>query len=111
MKLLPSLKQKKRYVLFEIISEKEKKFSLEEVQEEINSTLKSFWGELGLSRAAPLFIKEKFDFEKQRFLIKVNHKYPEELKAALTLNKKIKNTPVIIKSITTSGTIKKAVSR
>ena len=43
----------------------------------------------------------------QRFVIKVNNAYVDELKTGLALSKKIKNTAVIIRSITTSGTLKK----
>lgn len=108
MKLLPSLRQKKRYVVFELVSGK--KHSLAEVKEEIEQSLTKFFGQWGLSKASPLFLKEKFVQEKQRFIIKVNHKFVDELKAALSLSKKIKNTPIIIKSIITSGTLKKASS-
>ncbi len=105
MKLSSSLKQKKRYVVFEIIADK--KFSFAEVKEAVDSALLLFLGQLGLARVAPILLKEKFNSEKQRFIIKVNHKYTDELKSALTLCKKIKNTAVLMKSITTSGTLKK----
>ncbi len=108
MKLLPSLKQKKRYVVFEVLSSK--KFSFPEIKEEVEAALLRFFGQWGLAKSAPVLIKEKFNAEKQRFAIKINHKYIDELRAALTLSKKIKNTPVIIKSIITSGTLKKASS-
>ena len=106
MGLLPSLRQKKRYVVLEIVSEG--KFSAAEVKEEVDRVLLQFWGELGLARSSPLFLKEKFSPEKQRFLLKINHQYVDELKAALTLSKKIKNKPVIIRSLRVSGTLKKA---
>ncbi len=108
MKLLPSLKQKKRYVVFEIISDK--KYSFPEIREAVEEALQFFFGHLGLAKSSPLLIGEKFNAEKQRFIVKVNHKYVDELKAALALSKKIKNTPIIIKSIITSGTLKKAGS-
>ncbi|MBI4147141.1 hypothetical protein HY494_00645 [Candidatus Woesearchaeota archaeon] len=108
MKLKPSLKQKKRYVLFEI--QAEKAFSLPEVTEAIESSLLHFLGELGLAKAAPLMVKEKWSGQKQRFVLKVNHNYVDELKTAVILNKKIKNTPILIRSIVTSGTLKKISS-
>jgi ribonuclease P/MRP protein subunit POP5 len=109
MVLLPTLKEKKRYVVFEIISEK--KFSLSEVKQFADERIYSFLGELGVARALPVFIEEKFNAEKQKFVIKVGHKYVDELKAALALGKSIKNTPVIIKSVTVSGILKKAGKR
>ncbi len=105
MKLLPSLKQRKRYVVFEIVSDK--KHSLAEVEEEIRRSLAAFFGQWGLSKASPLFLREKFNQEKQKFVIRVNHQFVNELRAALSLSKKIKNTPIIIRSVITSGTLKK----
>ena len=106
MKLLPSLREKKRYLVFELIAEK--KFSLPEVKAFTEEALLSFLGQLGVARAAPIFVEEKFNLEKQRFVLKASHKYVDEVKAALALGKSIKNTPVIVKSVTVSGTLKKA---
>lgn len=108
MKLKPSLKQKKRYVLFEI--QAAKLFSLQEVDEAIEASLLRFLGELGMAKASPMLVKEKWSDKKQRFVLKVNHNYVDELKSAIILNKKIKNTPVLIRSIVTSGTLKKISS-
>ena len=104
MKLLPSLKQKKRYILFEIISDQT--FSPQEIQQEVESSFLLFLGQLGIAKSSPLFLKEKT--KNNKFIIKVNHTFVDQCKTALILIKKIKNHPVIIKSITTSGTLKKA---
>ncbi len=105
MKLLPSLRQKKRYILFEIQAEKE--FTVSEVQEAVQYALHDFLGQLGLAKAVPLFIKEKY--VKNHFILKVNHNYIDEVKTALILIKKIKNTAVLLRSVTTSGMLKKAM--
>ena len=104
MKLLPSLKQKKRYIVFEIVSKQS--FSALEVKTEVEKALLLFLGQLGVAKASPLFLKEKY--KNNRFIVKVNNSYVDECKAALLLIKKIKDTPVMIKSLITSGTIKKA---
>ncbi len=106
MKLLPSLKPKKRYLVFEIISKD--KLARDEVQKAVNEALLRFLGEFGVAKAAPIFIKEKY--KNNQFMVKISHKYVAEVKAALILIKRIKNVPVIIKSVITSGTIKKASS-
>lgn len=108
MRLLPSLRQKKRYIVFEIIPAGDKKFSLREIEEEVGQALLLFFGQFGLAQAAPLLVKEKFNPAKQRFLLKINHKYTSQAKAALALIKRIKNTDLIIKSLTITGTLKKA---
>lgn len=107
MKLLPSLRQKKRYVVFEIKSDTP--FSFTDVKREIDNTLLMFLGQLGLSKSSPMLLKEKF--RNNKFIIKVNHKYVDEIISAVALIKKIKNKSIIIRSIVTSGTLKKASSR
>ncbi|HLC88606.1 MAG TPA: Rpp14/Pop5 family protein [Candidatus Nanoarchaeia archaeon] len=110
MNLLPSLKQKKRYVVFEIISadksteKSAEKFSDSEIKAAVEEALLLFLGQLGLSKAVPLLVKSK----NNKFIIKASHNWVDEVKAALILIKKIKNQPIIVKSIITSGTINKA---
>ncbi|HLC51768.1 MAG TPA: Rpp14/Pop5 family protein [Candidatus Nanoarchaeia archaeon] len=103
MKLLPSLKQKKRYIVFEIIGDQ---FNAEDTKKSVEEALLLFLGQLGLAKTAPLFLSEKF--KDNKFMIKINHKFVDECKAAIILIKKIKNKEVIVKSIVTSGTLKKA---
>lgn len=104
MKLMPTLRQKKRYILFEIQAEKQ--FIVSEVEELVQFALHDFLGQLGLAKASPLFLKERY--QDNHFVLKVNHRYVDEVKGAIVLIKKIKNTPIILRSITTSGTLKKA---
>ena len=102
MKLLPALKQKKRYVVFEIKSDT--KFSLTDVKKEVDAALLLFLGQLGLAKSSPMFVK----YKDNKFILKINHKWVDECKSAMILIKKIKNRAIIIRSIVTSGTIKKA---
>lgn len=106
MKLQPTLKQKKRYVVFEIIADQ--RFAFPEVKEEIEKAMKDFWGSSGLAKSCPMILEEKFNPEKQKFLVKINHRYVDELKSAMILIKSIKNKPIIVKSVIVSGTLKKA---
>ncbi|MEK6951051.1 MAG: Rpp14/Pop5 family protein [Nanoarchaeota archaeon] len=106
MKLLPSLRERKRYVVVEVITEQ--KFSFPELREALEQAFQSFWGILGMTKAAPQIIKEKWNHSTQRLIIKVSHLAVDELKAALLLSKRIKNTPIILRSISTSGTLKQA---
>ncbi len=106
MKLLPSLRERKRYVVIEAITEK--KFSFSEINEALQHSLHSFWGIMGMAKAAPQLVKEKWNPATQRFIIKVSPTAVDELKAALLLSKRIKNTPLILRSISVSGTLKQA---
>ena len=103
MKLLPTLKPKKRYIAFEIISDKQ--FTADLVELAVMQAIKEFIGQLGVAKAAPLFVAEQF--KENRFVLKVNHKFTNETRAALMLLKEINNSKVIIKSIVTSGILKK----
>lgn len=107
MKLSPSLRQKKRYVLFEIISQQQ--YSCSEIEAAVQEALQHFLGQLGVARLAPLLIKEQC--RNNKFILKVNHQYVDEAKAALILIKKIKNQPVIMRSIITSGTLEQAAAK
>jgi ribonuclease P/MRP protein subunit POP5 len=109
MKPLPTLKQKKRYLVFEIISDK--KFTFNEIKDEMERAMKDFFGVLGLAKSSPTILEEKFNPEKQKFMIKINHKYVDELKSAIILSKSIKNNSIIVKSVIVSGTIKKAAEQ
>ncbi|MBS3116014.1 hypothetical protein J4421_00280 [Candidatus Woesearchaeota archaeon] len=104
MPLLPSLKQKKRYVVFEI--QAEESFSLQEAEAAVKEGLLRFLGEFGVAKAGPMFIREKY--QPNKFILKINNKYVAEVISAIILIKSIKNKAVILRSIITSGTLKKA---
>ena len=106
MKLRPSLRQKKRYLAFELISSRA--FPFADVEKEVFASLHHFLGDLGMAKAAPMLVKEKY--KNQKFIIKVNHTAVDECKAGIMLLRKVKEFPVIPKSIITSGTLKKASS-
>ncbi|MAF99066.1 MAG: hypothetical protein CMH61_00485 [Nanoarchaeota archaeon] len=106
MKLLSSLKEKKRYVVFEIKADKN--LTLSDVEKVVDSAVNEFLGQLGKSKAGVMFIREKWNAKTQRFLMKVNNKYVDELKSAMLFIKRIKNKPVIVESVLVTSTIKKA---
>ena len=107
MGLLPSLRQKKRYVLFEIISTDT--FGSEDVSKSVLAAVRDFLGVLGVAKSGPIWVKERF--KPPFFVIRVNHMFVDELKSAVVLIKKIKNSPVIIRSVAVSGTLAKIGER
>jgi ribonuclease P/MRP protein subunit POP5 len=105
--ILPTLREKKRYLMFEILSKsKIKDFS--RVSSAIWASSLSFLGEWGAAKAGILMLPDKYNAKTQRGIIKVNHKYVNELKASLVLIKRIEDDDVIIRSVTVSGILKKA---
>ena len=105
--LLPTLRQKKRYIAFEIVSEThlaDKRLVFDEI---LRSQLE-FLGSHSLSTAAPAILEDRYDGATQRGLLRVNHTALPKAKAALTLMRRIGNQRVIVRSRGVSGIIKKA---
>ncbi len=105
--VLPSLREKKRYLVFEIISKKDIK-SFSDVSNLIWQSSLSFLGEVETAKAGIWVLPDKWSQKKQKGMIKVNNKYTDNLKTALTLIKSFKRQQIIIKSVGVSGMINKA---
>ncbi|AJF63119.1 MAG: Ribonuclease P protein component 2 [archaeon GW2011_AR20] len=103
--LLPSLRESNRYVAFELISNN--KIDSKEVEKGLEKEILGFFGALELAKSSFKLI----NFKKDKGIIKVNRKYLSKLKAALTLTNNINNKKIMIKSLATSGILKKAKSR
>ncbi len=104
--LLPSLKEKKRYLTFKVISDK--KFNFKDIEKTISLNNIEFNGVLNSSKTNINFIQDCFNFENQTGIIKVNNKYIDNTKASLTLIKYINSSSVIIRSLYVSGILNKA---
>ena len=105
--VLPSLREKKRYLVFEVISN-EKINDFEAVSNAIWHCSLQFLGQLGTAKAGIIPLGNKWNNETQRGIIKVSHKHVDALKAALMFASKINNNDVIFRSIGVSGILKKA---
>ena len=108
--VLPSLREKKRYLVFEVISKK-KINEAEIVSKAIWHYSLQFLGQLGAAKAGIIVLNNKWDQQLQRGIAKVSHKYVDAVKAALTFADKINNEEVIFRSIGVSGILKKAESK
>jgi ribonuclease P/MRP protein subunit POP5 len=107
--VLPSLREKKRYLVFEILSKS--KINPLKVQEAVFQGCQQYLGEMGMAKAGLLMLNDKYNKEKQRGIIKVNNKMLNNLKAALCFVKEIDNQKVIVKSVGVSGILKKAENK
>lgn len=105
--LLPSQREKKRYLVFEIIS-KNKVKPVSEIAKAIWNSILSFTGQKGAAQAGIIMLEDKYDISKQKGIIRVNNKMVDMLKSALMLIKEISGEQVAIKSVATSGILKKA---
>lgn len=105
--LLPTLREKKRYLAYEVISRH--KFSdAIEINKAIMDAAKEFLGNLGMAKAGIIIMNDQFSKEKQRGLLRVSNKHLDSLRASLAFTDKISNNEVIIRSVGASGILKKA---
>jgi len=101
--LLPSLKAKKRYVAFEVISQNQ----VGDVLSGLKIQIASYFGQKGMADSGVSILNEKYDIEKQHGVIKIGHKFVDQLKTALILIKDLNGVPVLIRSLNVSGILKK----
>ncbi|MBS3159392.1 hypothetical protein J4436_01255 [Candidatus Woesearchaeota archaeon] len=102
MKFLPVLKEKKRYIVFEIIGAK---INFTDAKHNILNALKDFIGEYGSANAGIIILDE---WRNEKGIIKVNIKYADFLKSTFLRISNIKKEKVIIRSVYTTGILKKA---
>ena len=106
-KILPSAREKKRYLVFEIKS-KQKIDDFDPIYQAIYQRCMRYLGELGMSKANIYILKDKWNSNLQRGLIRVNNKHAQELRAALSLVNDVNGATVSIKTVGMSGILKKA---
>ena len=100
--ILPSLKEKKRYLVIEIKAKN--KISMETALKQVDNEIKRVLGEIGYGKAGVMFMECKDN----KAIIKVNNKQSDELRLALSLVKDINHEPVIIRTLGISGILNKA---
>ena len=100
--MLPTLREKKRYLAFEAVSDHKNDFG--SVEHAIMQSTAECLGTIDLAKAGVMLMADRWDSEKQRGIIRVNHKYVDKLKFSLA---KIKGK-VIFRSLAVSGILAKA---
>jgi ribonuclease P/MRP protein subunit POP5 len=105
--LLPSLREKKRYLAYEVIS-KNRFYDAVHVNKSILDAAKDFLGNWGMSHAGLIPLNDKWNPDMQRGIIRVNNKHVDDLKASLIFVKNIEGKEVIVKSVGASGILRKA---
>lgn len=87
-----SLREKKRYLAYKVMSFEDEPIShnvIRESEEEITKNFLTLFGEFGYSRAGMIFVKDidHQENQKDKGIIKINRKYVKHLKACLALTK------------------------
>ncbi len=104
--LSPTLRDKKRYLAYEIISSQ--KIPFQDLSNAMWHAILNYMGELGAAEAGAWIMKNEWNEEKQTGMIRCNHTAVEKIRAALALLNRVGDAPVIIRVIGVSGTIKAA---
>lgn len=108
--LLPSLREKKRYLAYEVISGGHFNDAVS-ASKAILDASNEFLGSLGMAKAGILPLYDKWNPEMQRGIMRVNNKHADGLKASLIFVKNIEGKEAVVKSVGASGILKKAQQR
>ena len=100
--LRPSMRSRRRYLVFELISDSS--FSKDQLIRALNRTGLHFLGERGYSSLKLSLLV----FENNRGIIRFMYKKRQSVKAILALLTEIDGTNIIARTLGVSGTIKKA---
>jgi len=102
--LMPTLREKERYIKFKIISENPIYYS--DLEEAIWNTFLEFFGEANTAKLSLWLIKNLFDQKEQTAVLKCNSKSVEQIVAGLGLISRIGDSRIIIKILKVSGTLR-----
>lgn len=103
-KILPSLRESKRYVIFKVHSNE--RLDYETVKNAAWNSLLNWLGEKDLSRANVRLIKNLWDPGKHTGFIQCSPKFVDAVKMGLSLIHQIGDQRVIFQTLRVSGTIK-----
>ena len=102
-KINPALREKKRYVVFEVMGNAESNDAVDAVRD----SFRSLFGAVDAAGAAISGVRS----EGCRFMVRVGRRHVDRLKAAAIMVKSIKNSAVILRSIGASGSVRGAAEK
>lgn len=105
--ILPALRERKRYVAFELLSKGRIK-NYSSVSKAIWQGMLSFVGTKGAAHAGLWLLPERYNQNAQRGIARVSHRGVDSLKGSLALVQEVEGMPAIIRSVGVSGSLKKA---
>jgi len=102
--LSPTLREKDRYIKFQIFSEERIVYS--DVEAALWNIFLDFYGERGVAKLSLWLIRNLYDGENQIGVIKCNNKSVPEVIAGLGLISRLGESRIVFKILNVSGTIK-----
>lgn len=102
--LPPSLRGRRRYIAYQVLSES--KFIFQDLINSMWHSLLNLLGELGASEADIWIARDTYDEKKQIGIIRCSHENVEKVRFALALIERIGDIRVFVKVLGISGSIK-----
>src|SRR2546425_4448871 len=103
--LIPTLREKSRYIKLRIISEEP--IVYEDLETAIWNTFLDFYGELGVSKFSLWLIKNLWNATEQTTVLKCNNESVQKVVAGLGLISRLGDSRILIKILNVSGTLRK----
>ena len=107
--LPPAMRPKKRYILFEVISEHPVEYG--DISDALWVSLLELSGEIGASESRIWMIPDMYDDKRQAGVIKCSNTSVENVRAALSLVQIISEKRCIIRVLGVTGTLKSAKAK
>lgn len=105
----PTLRPKKRYIVYEIISEQ--KIEYNDITEAVMESALALFGDTGTAEMDLWHIKNLYSEEKQRGVIKCRHVCVEKTRLAIAAAKFAGETKAIFNIMGVTGTLKNAQAK
>lgn len=100
------MRERKRYLAFEVVSPKPiDDFS--RISASIGSATQGYLGQLECAKAGIMLLKDSYDKKRQKAIIRVSNKYLDKMRAVLALVKEVDGQNVILRSTGVSGMLTK----
>ncbi len=107
--LLPTLREKKRYLVFEVISEKQMLWPA--VRKSVDQAILRHIGDLGYAKAGVQLLDKRWNTPLSRGMLRTTHTSLDAVRSSLGFVRDIDGKPVVVRSVGASGILKRAVAR
>lgn len=102
---LPTLREKNRYIAFQVIPEINEEFTYSDLEAAIWNTSLDFLGERGVAKASMWLLKDTWDPSKKTGIIRCNNKSTALVISSLGLIDRLGDNRICFKILKISGTI------
>ena len=104
--LPPTLRERKRYIAFQVIPETEEDFAYSDLEAGIWNTMLDFLGEDGVAKTSMWLLKDTWNPKTRIGVIKCNYKSTEAIITSLGLIDRLGDNRICFKILGISGTVR-----